>query len=280
MSKYPDNISTVLALNISFISACMLLLPAVGIESKWVNAAGIGLGILILGTAVHFRRLPLIHLALFFVLLFGWKHSPLWPSDLPTGLVAPFLSYLLIVLLVPPLRKSVTWFKRGALAGKPLWAAVLILALTLPALLLWALYSQNVIEYYIYLFHPRILYIELAIFALLFATINAVTQEVIFRGVCQDALLTAFKSEKYAIPVQALLFGLIHSVGVPSGLAGILMAFFYGYALGVLKKMAGGLLLPVAVHFVTDLFIFFLVFYKAWLLDLLGIFPLLQVMLL
>lgn len=275
MSKYPRNTEGGLALSISVVAACMLMLPALGIERMWIVACGMALGAAILGWAIARRLYPLIHLSLFFVLLFSWRYSPFWPRDLPTGLVAPFLSYLLVVLLVPSLRRSITWFKRGSLTGQPLWAALLILALSLPALLLWALYSENVIEYYVYLFHPRILYIELIIFAVLFATINAVTQEVIFRGVYQDALGIAFGSEKYALPVQALIFGLIHSVGVPSGLPGIAMAFCYGYALGILKRMAGGLLLPVAVHFVTDLFIFFLVFYKAWLLDLLGVFPLL-----
>src|SRR3546814_955864 len=77
----------------------------------------------------------------------------------------------------------------------------------------------------------------------------------------------ALSNERYAIVVQAIIFGLIHNVGVPSGPAGIGMAFIYGCMLGILKSMSCGLLLPVAVHFVTDLFIFFLAFYNAWLLD-------------
>ena len=275
MSKYSGNIEAVLALGISIVSAGMLVLPSAGVENSVVTAAGLLAGALILCIAFVHKKYLLVHLCLFFLLLFGWKSSPLWPADLPTGLVAPFLSYLFIVLLVPPLRKSLSWFKRGRFSRNALLLAALIVVLSLPALLLWALYSQNVIEYYVYLFHPEILYIELIIFALLFAVINAVTQEIIFRGVFQDALSVAFGKDIYAILIQALIFGLIHSEGVPSGLIGIFMAFIYGSVLGILKKTSGGLLLPIMVHFITDLAIFFLVFYKAWLLGLLDIFPLL-----
>lgn len=273
MSKYPGNIEAVLALSISVISAGLLLLPAAGLQSVWITAAGLLSGTVILGISFFQKRYLLAHLSIFFLLLFGWKSSPLWPSDLPTGLVAPFLSYVLIVLLISPLRKALSWFKRGSFSRRALLASMLTLAFSLPALLLWALYAENVIEYYVYLFHPEILYIELVIFALLFATINAVTQEVIFRGVFQDALVAALGKDAYAILVQALIFGLIHLQGIPSGLAGVLMAFSYGCVLGILRKISRGLLLPVAVHFITDLFIFFLVFYKAGLLGLLSIFP-------
>ncbi|QEC51537.1 CPBP family intramembrane glutamic endopeptidase [Anseongella ginsenosidimutans] len=244
MSKYPGNIEAVLALSISVVSAGLLLLPAAGLESNWITIAGLLSGIVILGISFVQKRYLLVHLCLFFLLLFGWKNSPLWPSDLPTGLVAPFLSYLLIVLLIPPLRKTLSWFRWGGCSRKAMIAGLLILAFSLPALLMWAMHSENVIEYYVYLFHPEILYIELVIFALLFAVINAVTQEVIFRGVFQDALEAAFGKGAYAILVQALIFGLIHLQGIPSGLAGVLMAFSYGCALGILRKVAGGCCYP------------------------------------
>src|SRR3546814_661790 len=141
MSKYSGNIEGVLALGISIVSAGMLVLPSAGLESSLATAAGLLAGALILGVAFVHKKYLLVHLCLFFLLLFGWKSSPLWPSDLPTGLVAPFLSYLLIVLLVPPLRKTLSWFKRGRLNGNTLLFAVLIVVLSLPALLLWALYS-------------------------------------------------------------------------------------------------------------------------------------------
>ncbi|HEY9560968.1 MAG TPA: CPBP family intramembrane glutamic endopeptidase [Anseongella sp.] len=275
MSKSPGPIRRLLALSISVVSTGMLLLPLAGAGTEWFIIPGIALGIMILGATIYFKEYLLIHLSLFFVLLFGWKHSPWWPDELPTGLLIPFFSYLLLAFSIPSLRKSIPWLHRGLVGGRPLYAGLLIILVSLPALWAWTVYSENVIEYYVYLFHPRILYIELVIFALLFAAINSVTQEVIFRGVYQNALDEALSNERYAIVVQAIIFGLIHNVGVPSGPAGIGMAFIYGCMLGILKSMSCGLLLPVAVHFVTDLFIFFLAFYKAWLLGLLDRFPLL-----
>jgi len=273
MSKFPGNIEATLVLCVSVVSAGLLLFPFLGVDNAWIPGAGLLVGGLILGIAIFRRTYFVVHLALFFLLLFGWKESPFWPADLPTGLLPPFLSYLAVVLAVPPLRKTITWYRWGRRTGTPLLAALLILAFSLPALYLWTIYSDNAVEYYVYLFHPKIFYIELVIFALLFATINALTQEVIFRGVYQDALSLSFRNEWVAILLQALVFGLIHIEGIPSGLSGVIMAFSYGTVLGVLRRLSGGLLLPVAIHFVTDLFIFYLVFYKAWLLGLFDTFP-------
>ncbi|HYH55247.1 MAG TPA: CPBP family intramembrane glutamic endopeptidase [Anseongella sp.] len=273
--QFTRNIDAFLVLGISFVSVCLLLLPATGIGGSWlVVPAGLS-GLAVFGAAVAIRNFPLIHLSLFFLLLFGWKWSPWWPRELPTGLLAPSLAYIVIIVLFRPLRESVTWFRRGALSRKTLLAALGVLALSLPALFAWAVFTENNIQDYIYLFHPRILYVELLIFALIFALINAFTQEIIFRGVFQDSLCASLGRGWPALLVQAFVFGLIHYVGVPDGISGIIMAFAYGIALGVLKNLSGGLLLPIAVHFVTDLFIFYLVFYKAALLDLLGAFPLL-----
>src|SRR3546814_10655354 len=136
------------------------------------------------------------------VLLFGWKHSPWWPDELPTGLLIPFFSYLLLAFSIPSLRKSIPWLHRGLVGGRPLYAGLLIILVSLPALWAWTVYSENVIEYYVYLFHPRILYIELVIFALLFAANNSVTLVVIFLGVFQNALYAALSNERYAICVS------------------------------------------------------------------------------
>lgn len=273
MSKFPGNIEAALALGISVISAGLLLLSGTGTENPWLSGLAMAIGAVIFGTAIFHRIYPIVHLSLFFLLLFGWKTSPFWPADLPTGLLPPFLAYVVIGLVIPPLRRTWTWFKWGRSRGLPLLTACMVLVFSLPALYLWTIHSPNAVEYYVYLFHPKILYIELAIFALLFATINAVTQEVIFRGVYQDALRFAFKNDLFAILLQALIFGLIHIEGIPSGITGVTMAFAYGAVLGLLRKLSGGMLLPVAVHFITDLFIFYLVFYKAWLSGMFETFP-------
>src|SRR3546814_9702973 len=104
-------------------------------------------------------------------------HISDWSSDVCSSdlLLIPFFSYLLLAFSIPSLRKSIPWLHRGLVGGRPLYAGLLIILVSLPALWAWTVYSENVIEYYVYLFHPRILYIELVIFALLFAAINSVT---------------------------------------------------------------------------------------------------------
>lgn len=270
-----DRIATYLVLALSTVSAGLLLFTAADIRSSWVPVLSVFFGAIIFCASVIWKKFPLIHLSLFFLLLFGWRWSPFWPEELPTGLLVPFLVYILIVLFVPALRKSATWFNRGRFDRKSLLASLGVLVFSLPALLIWAIVSGNNIENYIYLFHPRILLIELLIFAFLFALISAVTQEIVFRGIFQDALGAAFGPGLYALLVQAIVFGIIHSMGIPSGIAGVIMAFTYGCMLGILRNLSGGLLLPVIVHFITDLFIFGLIFYKADLEGLLSFFPLL-----
>src|SRR5690606_40915579 len=96
MSKSSGFISSLLALGITAVSAGMLLWPAGVDGSGWMILSGIALGLLILGLAIWFRAYALVHLSLFFVLLFGWKYSPLWPAELPTGLLAPSFCYLFL----------------------------------------------------------------------------------------------------------------------------------------------------------------------------------------
>src|SRR3546814_9704052 len=117
-------------------------------------------------------------------------HISDWSSDVCSSdlLLIPFFSYLLLAFSIPSLRKSIPWLHRGLVEGRPLYAGLLIILVSLPALWAWTVYSENVIEYYVYLFHPRILYLELDIFALFFADINSVTQEVIFVGCFTNAL--------------------------------------------------------------------------------------------
>src|SRR3546814_3863695 len=125
-------------------------------------------------------------------------HISDWSSDVCSSdlLLIPFFSYLLLAFSIPSLRKSITWLHRGLVAGRPLYAGLLIILVSLPALWAWTVYSENVIESYVYLFHPWILYIDLVIFALLFAVINSVTLVVIFRGVYQNALDEALRNEQ------------------------------------------------------------------------------------
>ena len=119
---------------------------------------------------------------------------------------------------------------------------------------------------------------------------NAVCEEVEFRGLCRtefQSILALFapttttttttttqsdsssppslssssmtkKNFRYLDPsnlLQAVLFGLVHYHGIPSGLAGVVLCFIYGYLSGLLADIGGGLLYPVVAHTIADYFI-------------------------
>src|SRR5690554_4798091 len=110
-----DKPERVLMLGISLIAAGLIFFPAIGLNSAWIILTGIFLGFLVFVASISLKNFPLIHLSLFFLLLFIWKHSSFWPGSLPTGLLIPSLLYVGAAVLLPSLRKSASWFKWGQL---------------------------------------------------------------------------------------------------------------------------------------------------------------------
>src|SRR5262249_50993949 len=90
---------------------------------------------------------------------------------------------------------------------------------------------------------------------LVFASINAFLEEVIFRGILFDALASQIGTV-WAVTAQAFVFGLLHKEGYPPGLEGITLASIYGLMLGWLRVRSGGLVGPIVVHMVADATIF------------------------
>jgi uncharacterized protein len=83
----------------------------------------------------------------------------------------------------------------------------------------------------------------LPLVAIAFATLNAFAEELLFRGIIQDAL-HGVMAPMPAIALQGVAFGAIHLRGFPSGTAGVVLASGYGVALGVIRWRSGGLLAP------------------------------------
>jgi membrane protease YdiL (CAAX protease family) len=86
---------------------------------------------------------------------------------------------------------------------------------------------------------------------LLFAVVNALGEEWVFRGVFQPRLAELF-GPTTAILVQAASFGLAHTWGVPRGPVGALLAATWAIMLGFLRHHTQGLLAVVLAHIVAD----------------------------
>jgi len=97
---------------------------------------------------------------------------------------------------------------------------------------------------------------------LVFALLNAVLEEVIWRGILQGWLLRV-AGAGVALLVQAVSFGAAHFIGFPGGLVGSALATLYGLMLGALALRSGGLLAPIVAHVAADVVIFTIVVQSA-----------------
>jgi len=91
----------------------------------------------------------------------------------------------------------------------------------------------------------------IALFVVVFVPVNAVTEEVAYRGIAFESA-TRFLPGIPALVAQALAFGTLHVAGFPSGPAGIGLAFAYGIAIGLIRQISGGLRFPVIAHMAAD----------------------------
>lgn len=98
---------------------------------------------------------------------------------------------------------------------------------------------------------------------IVYALLFAVPEEMIFRGLIQDALQNSIHNAAVAVAVSSVIFGLAH---LPNGAKGrrvkdwnwefAAMAFFAGIPLGLIFALTDSLLVPTLLH------AFFLIFFR------------------
>ena len=222
------------------------------------HADTIILGIFLLVVLAN-RAWRLVYCALLFFLLrisrvlFIWLNFQLYAIQLllvfvlSTAIIVPFKST----------RTALSWIKGGRLDRMSCILLYLTGILSTGALIIWASLTdhlgagQQMAEGIAYF--PQWL-IFLAIIPL-FALINALAEEVIYRGVLQEALMKVF-SVAVAVLLQASAFAAIHfASGFPNGYTGYVMVFVYGLMLGYLRVRTGGMLAPYLTHVIADLVI-------------------------
>jgi len=85
----------------------------------------------------------------------------------------------------------------------------------------------------------------------IFAFSNGIMEELWFRGMFQVVLSRSFPI-RFAVIYQALLFGIIHFDGTPSGPLGMTLAFVFGLALGWLTAYTKSIIPAIIVHVSAD----------------------------
>ena len=173
-------------------------------------------------------------------------------------LVVPALGVALVACLRPSWLAANQWFVRG----RPSGASWVLLATTIPlsaiALWTWAHITEPDLSDYAAMIPMANIGLVIAA-AIVFAVFNAIAEELVFRGVLWQALCTIGFRGFLLLSVQAVAFGIFHFNGVPSGMAGMGLATLYGFALGGVRMLSKGLLMPVLLHITADLTIFLLV---------------------
>ena len=96
------------------------------------------------------------------------------------------------------------------------------------------------------------------------AAVNATAEEVAARGLQRaefETLLVPYGSDNsnpllVSNLAQAIVFGMAHYHGIPSGWTGVALTFVYGLMMGLIADSGGGLLYAIAAHTIADYFIF------------------------
>ena len=148
-----------------------------------------------------------------------------------------------------------TWLQRGRRTPELPWLLVLIVVVTTSALVLWQhLFDGRPPQAYVDAAAGRPLWL-LIVAGVGFSLVNAAVEEAVFRGVLQTALQEV-AGPVVAVVVQAVAFGTLHVVGVPTGIVGAVMAGSWGLLLGLIRWRTRGLLAPYAAHVAADATIF------------------------
>ena len=215
----------------------------------WALACGGGLFALTVTAIV--RRSPAIVRTMLAVdlvfLIFQLGGLLAWSPALTTVLVCIVpVAALLTAGRVARLRPTAPWLRVGRVTPALLGLAVATVAGSVVALTAWALTAKP--QTPAYLADLKTLPVWVAVLGVLgFSLVNPIWEEALYRGVLLTELAAAVGAWP-AIVMQAIVFGLAHLHGFPSGPVGVLMAGGWGLVLGIIRVRSGGIGLSYATH--------------------------------
>ncbi len=178
----------------------------------------------------------------------------LQPLPWPLYLLVPLAGYLLVVLLTPPLRRTMPRLSPGRMDRVGIVGAVALSATASGVLLAChATLHPDVSSLAAHL--PPLVFRHTLLAGVCFSVVNAVLEELLCRWVLYDAVAAEWGAT-VAVLATSVFFGLGHYNGYPPGWMGAALAGAYGVGLGLLRRWSGGLALPMACHVCADATIF------------------------
>jgi membrane protease YdiL (CAAX protease family) len=178
-----------------------------------------------------------------------------WPSHL----VLVIGGAAAAVVVFPGARDAIGWFKRGTIDTATARAMVLFTLVPSIALVAWWRLARPDLAVFRQLVPGGVPIALVFVGIAAIAVLNSISEELIFRGVLLDALDSAFGEGWGTLVAQALVFGLWHFRGFPSGWIGVGLVLVFGTMMGILRRMGRGMWAPWIVHACADLTIYSLV---------------------
>jgi len=252
---------------ISRLSLWLLLATVLAVHTVLFEAPLAQLAILFVcfALAAALRQILVVHATLLFFLIAlaglipsGSALHTLFSGVPILALIVPLALSFAIMSVRPHWRSAISPLSRGHADAFSLGLAAAVALGSAGALLIWANWTDNLglgkamMENALTAPFWLVVLVGLPVFAVL----NAVTEEVIYRGVLQPALVKVGLPFALANVFQAAAFAALHyEMGFPNGAIGYGMVFVYGLFLGYLRLRTSGLALPIATHAVADLVI-------------------------
>ncbi len=174
-----------------------------------------------------------------------------------------FISAAVVVCVFP--KEKLSWLRKGNVTKRDVTWALIVSVVSAVALILWAFWTNNLgmgarmVRGVSHFPKPLIFLLGVPVFACL----NAFSEEIIYRGVLQEATLRVNIKPGIGILLQASAFAALHFLGgFPNGYVGYIMTFVYGTALGILRHKTKGMLIPYVTHVTADLVIMYFLCFR------------------
>jgi membrane protease YdiL (CAAX protease family) len=237
-----------------------LVLLLLGLYLFGIHSPANGIPILIAVAAVTILSLLLKELQAFHVGLLGGLMlacifiSP-FAAAWPLSAVGAVGVYAGIVMMSPRFRQSAGWVRGGSLRRANLILTGLTGFIGFGLVMGWVglvrpdLSGQAASV-------PEASVLVLILLGLAFTVMNSFAEEVLFRGVIMHALEKAFSRSGVVLVLQALVFGLVHVRGFPSGVFGMIVAAVVGLGFGYLRMKTKGMFAPWIAHAIVNVLMY------------------------
>ncbi len=174
----------------------------------------------------------------------------------PWYLALPLFAYYAIVWVTPPLRRTIPRLALGQMHGGPLAFAALVIVVIAGVLVAFHAIVRPDVQLLVGKL-PVAGFGQIALAGICFSVLNAVLEELLFRGVLWDVVAAEW-NPWVALGVTSVIFGVGHLQGYPPGALGAGIAGLYGVVLGGLRWRTGGLGLAILCHIGADATIFWI----------------------